>query len=96
MAQRTKTQWQAIIDQQRSSGQSIKTFCQDQGLNYGYFNSVKSKLNPVKPKASGFVKLKSTQANTSMLTIRHHDVQLSISTSTSPSWIAELIKGLNP
>jgi len=95
MAQRTKLQWQALIEQQRNSGKSIKVFCQEQGLSYGYFNSVKSKLNPKNPSISGFVKLKPTQPNTSILTIRHHDVELSIPTSVSPHWAAKFVKGLS-
>ena len=95
MAQRTKSQWQALIEQQRSSGKSIKSFCQDQGLSYGYFNSVKSKLNSKKSNASRFVKLKPSQPNVSVLTIHHHNVQLSIPASIAPSWIAELVKELN-
>ena len=96
MTQRTKTQWQALIAQQRSSGKSIKIFCQEQNLSYGYFNSVKSKLNQTKASAPGFVKVKPVHTNASALTIRHHDVQISIPASISPSWVAELVKGLNP
>jgi hypothetical protein len=97
MAQRTKTQLQALIEQQRTSGKIIKTICQEHGLSEGYFYSVKSKLKAAKSTPSRFLTLKSAEQKYSPALIIHHkNVQLSIPATISPDWIAELIKRLNP
>jgi len=84
MAQRTKTQWEALIEQQCTPGKSIKAFCQEHGLGAGYFYSVKSKLNTVKPTHSQFLTLISTEQKYSpAFIVQHKNVQLSISSITS-------------
>ncbi|MFT7561786.1 MAG: hypothetical protein ACI93R_003717 [Flavobacteriales bacterium] len=41
---RTKDQWQIILDEQRSSGLTIKAFCEREKIKYSSFTSWKQQL----------------------------------------------------
>ena len=54
MTRRTKAQWQALIEQQQSSGLMAAEFCRQQNLNPKYFSLRKKQLCQ---SSNGFVKI---------------------------------------
>ena len=50
---RNQAQWQALINEQQSSGLTAMAFCQANDLGYASFNRWKSRLSGTVPEASG-------------------------------------------
>ena len=66
---RTQEQWQALIDQQRSSGVSATQFCQQENIGYASFCQWRKRLSvrdagPVQGDGTGFLDLSSLMGST--------------------------------
>jgi len=95
MAQRSKEQWKTLIEEHRSSGLSADTFCKEQGINPGYFSTVKYKLKQMTAKSTGFVRVKPlTQDSPGAIIIERGDLVLKLPITTKPDWIADLMRSL--
>ena len=95
MVRRTKEQWQALIEEQSTSGLTATAFCKERELNPAYFSSVKYKLKQSTQKPTGFVRVSSTAVKSSeSLLIEHNGVSLKLPNVTQPDWIATLMRNL--
>ncbi|MDX1474837.1 MAG: hypothetical protein R3309_11760 [Reinekea sp.] len=99
MRAKTRMKWQALIEQQSSSGLSISEFCRKKGLTSSNFYKYRLALSETSPSTSNqrFVKLKRSVVNTAggaILQLDYGQTQLRIADSVSPTWLAELLKAL--
>jgi len=100
MARRTAQQWQELIQQHATSGQTATAFCASRGINDKYFSFWKNKLYPKANKTSQtpskFITLKTptTGATTETVSLSLGAVTVKIPASTSPHWMAVLIREL--
>lgn len=96
MGRRTSQEWQAIIEQQQASGQSVVDFCQQQQLDSKYFYARRRALlkRQQRQLPTPFVKLSKSAPNTAML-LQFGDTTLSLPANTKPDWVAQLLKGLS-
>lgn len=98
MARRTSKQWQHLIQEQATSGQTAAAFCAARGINDKYFSLWKNKLNAKSKKtaklASKFVEIKSPTVPAEAISLSVGSAVLKIPSSTSPQWLASLIREL--
>ena len=96
MTYRKKQDWIALFEQHHKSGLSAAEFCRRQGVCDRYFSKRKRELDwsPVLKKSAPFVKLTTAQPQTSHaeLTLKAGQLELSLNTSVSPQWLAQLMK----
>ena len=93
MKRRSREEWKHLLDQQASSGQSTKQFCQEHGINEHYFSCVKSKLKQAGRRQSRFQSI-GTLAPIQMITLRQGDIVINLPPTIDPAWLAALAKQL--
>lgn len=96
MKRRTHQEWRTLFEQQRSSGLTIKSFCLEHQLNPNYFSKRRSELETLNHGEghSAFVRLQSDEVESTPIVVSYGRMQLQISTSVSPQWLAVLVKAL--
>lgn len=98
MARRTSQQWQKLIQEQATSGQSATAFCAARGINDKYFSLWKNRLYPktkkTTPAESNFITLKTPAIVTDTFSLSIGSVMLKIPANTSPQWVATLMREL--
>ncbi len=96
MKRRTQAEWLALFEQHRSSGLSIKAFCQKHQLNPNYFSKRRGELQSINPveKDSSFVQLQPGVPGSAPTAVTIGCVQLKFSAQVSPEWLAALVKAL--
>lgn len=96
-ARLNKQQWQVLLAEQEQSGLTVAAFCRDKNLNAkNFYNHRSNKLRKNTEGAPTFVRaqLQSNSRNDSELILNYGKVQLRLSTSSSPQWLAELMASL--
>lgn len=100
MTHKTMHDWQAILDAQKSSGLSIKAFCQQHNITNSNFYKHRKKLN-VTPLNTSLIKV--TTANrpisnatttNNRITLLHGKTTLIFTEQCEPLWLADLLKAL--
>ena len=96
MKRRTHQDWLELFEQHSNSGLTIKAFCLEHQLNPNYFSTRRSELQPLKQpdNQSPFVQLRSDDAKSTSIAVSYGHVQLKLSPSVSPGWLAVLLKAL--
>lgn len=93
MKRRSREEWEHLIAQQQSTGQSVKQFCQEYSINEHYFSCVKSKLKKEVPHKSGFQSL-GAFVPLQTITLRHGDIVIDLPPTIDPAWLGTLAKKL--
>ncbi len=95
---RTHNQWQALIDEQHSSGQSAAAFCRQKRINPKYFSKRKTdhlrSSNRSKASPSFIQARPPTQTTQTDIVLKYQDVCLHIPSSLGTLWVADLLKVL--
>ncbi len=94
MVKRSKEQWQALIDEQSSSGQSAAEFCKERGINDGYFSTVKYKLKKAKQTSPKFVQVTSRASIHESVLLEYKGIKIRLPQSADPDWLASLLRSL--
>ena len=95
MPRRSREQWQALVDEQNSSGLTAADFCKQHNINEKYFSTVKHKLkHPSATAPSGFTRVKPTHPLASVLNISYGNVQLSIPVTVEPGGLARFVQAM--
>lgn len=96
MTRRTKAQWQALIEEQQSSGLIPAEFCRRQGVNAKYFSLRKKQLN----QGTGeFVKVvprpqKATRSAVNSIKLRVIEVELPLQVNSPSAPLSSLLDRL--
>jgi len=95
MNRRTLADWQAINSEFEASSLSVTEFCHERDFSPKYFYAVRSKLKQ-KQQPKQFVKVEREQApvKDDVITLAFAGGSLSVPSSVSPRWVAELIRAL--
>ena len=95
MSRRTLADWQTINDEYEASRLSVTEFCRDHDFSPKYFYAVRSKLKQ-KQQPKSFVKIEREQlpVKHDVITLTFAGGYLSVPSSVSPRWVAELIRAL--
>jgi putative transposase len=93
---RSQTQWQTIIKDHQSSGLTVIEYCQKQQLSTSSFYAVKKKLGL---SSSNFVRAKITQQveffeDKSLITVTMGKVNISLPSTTSATYLSQLLREL--
>ena len=107
MIRRSVEQWQVLFKQHDESGLSSSHFCRENDLCPQYFSKRRKDLGWLSSKPTNddrqatsakWVKVKRTTAPVvevaMSVTLQMNDIQLSLPTTLSPQWIANLVKAL--
>lgn len=96
MNRRTHQEWLALFEQHRHSGLTIKAFCQENQLNPNYFSKRRNELESLTQDntQSPFIRLHPGNIESSSITLGYGQVQLNLSPSISPEWLAVLVRAL--
>lgn len=92
MKRRTASDWKKLIEAQAASGLSAAAFCREHDLNAKYFSLRKTRLSS---ENSSFVKASIASQAKSETTLTYCGAILSISSGTSPRWVAQLLRELS-
>ena len=97
MAQRkTKSQWLALIDEQKQSGLSVAKFCKNKQLSEAYFYLKRQKLQSQDNQLSTFIAARPETASTvTPVTLQFGQCQLQMDANTNSQWLADLMKSLS-
>ena len=93
---RSQTQWQTIIEEQRASGLTIADYCREHQLATATFYAVRKKLGL---SAGNFIRAKVTQqvelvTQQSAIELSIGQVKVTLSTSTSASYLGQVLREL--
>ena len=92
---RTQAQWQALIAEHQTSGQTQHDFCTERDINPKYFSALKQRFASVKRVTSPFVKaVRPTKSTTDTIRLSYHAVTLECPTSLSSDYLVNLMKAL--
>ena len=100
---RSQSEWQRILQQQKTSGLNVKVFCQQQGLSsktfYKYRRDLSASPDSEVPTAS-FIKMtkptRQTTAPTDTMSVLHYgNSQLHIRPGCDVQWLAKLLQALS-
>ena len=93
MKRRTPADWQQLVEDQASSGQTATAFCELHNINPKYFSLRKMRL---KEEGSSFVKatIKPTPLLSPVITLQMQSVAMTLPEGTSPQWLAKLLREL--
>ncbi len=93
---RSREEWADLIQQQRQSKQSIKTYCIERKINRHTFQYWRSKLNKAsfKPESTGFVALQPKLDTNERIIFRKADWELDLPGNYAAEHLVELIKAL--
>ena len=100
MSRRTLADWQIINDEFEASRLSVTDFCRDREFSPKYFYAVRSKLKRQSSTKSRFVKAKPctskmfSSPTEQMIQFHCSGGTLTLPSSASPNWVAELIRAL--
>ena len=101
MIRRTLDDWKILIDKQVASGLSVPTFCQQHQLNPKYFYGRKSIVRHAQPQAdfiqAHVISQQTTLVSESLneaITLKISAGELSLPSTTSALYLAELLNGL--
>ncbi len=89
-------QWQALVEQQEASGESVTVFCQQHGLIPKTFWNRRKALREA-GQGKGMVVVAppaSSSASTGAMAVSWHGVELALPASASPAWVAQLMREL--
>lgn len=96
---RTKQQWQALIQEQASSGLSATEFCKQRGLNDTYFSLRKQQLRQPVPNSEFVPVVQSVShpgaVNNVELTLNYGRCAIQFKHTPSAAWLAELVQALS-
>ena len=97
MAQRSREDWQKLIEEQAHSNQTAIEFCKERGINDKYFSSIKYKLKNQGSSVSAFAKVKKTVPveTSSGIVVTFHAVSITLPVTTDAQWVAKLVRSLN-
>jgi hypothetical protein len=88
MKRRSESQWQQLITDQAASDLSAVEFCREHSLNPKYFSTKKSRL---KQSASSFIKANIADTPPTNITLQYGSVTMTLPSSTSSQWLAQLL-----
>jgi len=91
---RTRADWQALIQQQGDSGQSIAAFCRSQGLTSSAFHNWKAKLN-TEPKNFTRVNVATAKSAGKIQCLLPSGIRLEWDEAVSQSTVVALLKSLS-
>ena len=92
---RTKSQWQALIAQYQTSGQTQHDFCTERDINPKYFSALKQRFTSAGVVATPFVKATQPKVSaTDNIRLSHNSVTLELPVSLPCDYLATLIKAL--
>ena len=101
MGNRTLAQWQTIIEQQQASGLTIVDYCQQHDINPKSFSSRKAALKTRgmlagEPAGGAFVRVlpDAIEKSPSTITLKAGPAALLLPGTTSPQWLANLLKAI--
>lgn len=101
MTRRTFDDWKVLVEKQIASGLSVPQFCHQHQLNPKYFYSRKSMVCK-ESNNSGFIQAQVITQQTQVITKAEQCITLStpagellLPLSTTPTFIAELLNGLD-
>ena len=98
---RSQTEWQNIIQQQKDSGLSAITFCQQQGLSSKTFYKRRRTQYEAPIVDASFIKIKKSSTQIASSTtdpvgiLHYHNSQLHIQSNTDAHWLAQLMQALS-
>lgn len=96
MANKSREDWERIIEEQKRSGQSIKSYCEEKGLSPTYFSTRKNQFkNDCTEKTSNaFITLKpcNVETNDSRLKLNIANSQLHFAALPPIHWLSQLLK----
>ena len=88
-------QWRALIEQQEASGESVTAFCQRHDLlPKTFWNRRKAMREADQSKGMIAVSPPVSQALSSQMAVSWRGVELVLSGSASPAWVAQLMREL--
>jgi len=93
MARLTREQWQTLINEQATSGQTATTFCAERDIDSKYFCTRKKQLAK-SPANNRFVAVRTTSTENQSIQVFAGATQMRIPTGVSAQWLAELVKAL--
>lgn len=100
MTRRTIADWQKLLEDQATSGLSIKAFCQQQSITNSNFYKYRRKLNR-SPLETPLIKLSASQSPISKTVTANKSISLRVGETTlslpelcDPHWLAQLMQAL--
>lgn len=90
---RTKAEWQTLVTQFDTSGQSAKAFCLAQGISSSNFFKRRQEVRG--SAASSFVPAKVTTGHTGTVVIQVSGATIRCDSNTPTAWLAELVDTLS-
>lgn len=93
MKQRTKAQWQALIEEHAQSGLTAVEFCRQRGINDKYFSLRKQSLLKAESTTKGFSVARIT-ASANIIEIKTGYARISLPASQPAAWLADFVKAL--
>ena len=98
MARKSREDWAQIIEEQKQSGQSIKSYCEEKCINPTYFSTRKNQLknDGTEKPSNAFITLKhsNVEANNSSLKLNIANSQLHFTALPPIHWLSQLIKAV--
>ncbi len=100
---RSQTEWQRILQQQKTSNVNVKAFCQQQGLSsktfYKYRHDLSVSPDSEVPTAS-FIKMtkptrQATDSTATLSVLHYANSQLYIRSGCDAQWLAKLLQALS-
>lgn len=94
MANRSKQDWQVLVDEQVNCGLTAAAFCRSKNLNAKYFSLRKSQLT--KPESLPLVPVRlSAPVVPDLIRIEFQSTSIALPVSLPPNWVADLVKQLS-
>lgn len=93
---RSHEEWQQLLVEQAASHQTIRQFCHDKGIGRSTFSTWKRRLlgtPPVHP-SRAFIPITVTPTITADITLTMGSAIMTLPTTVSPIWVAELLSRL--
>lgn len=93
-----RNEWKQKFEQYRSSGKTVSSWCQEQGITYHMFYYWRKKLGPPdslpKLEVSPFLEIIDPISDQSGLTIEFQDVKINLSKKFDPSSLIDCLQAL--
>lgn len=93
---RTQAQWQELLAEFAHTSQTRKAFCQQKGIDLSTFNRWQHRLSGTSPspKPRAFIPVAITPTITGDITLTVGSAIVTLPTTVSPIWVAELLSRL--
>jgi transposase-like protein len=89
------TAWKQLLDEQTTSGQNIKTFCERRGINRHTFQYWRRKLNDTeKLSTPGFIAINTSSHSADRLVLQKGKVSLALPFNYPTAQLAALLREL--